>query len=478
MNNASRRIAAERRRSLWQLSLFVLVFAHCSLLTGVSGDATVDDDVGLGIVAGSPFRTVGHAPDNETAVVLGVHALLAPCRSGSTMLFDFATHTLAPALRGDDDQPSESESESDDGGGGGARRAATVFIIRGEANIRRESALAARGALQPAGSGGRDDPADVRMVMTQLEMVWGLHREPEVSSLLVDAITTDATTDATIDVTATAEGRPPSPSRPQWPPPQARRRVGYFLLLRDPVARAVSEWRYFAVARREPRHPSAPLATAALGGGEHAPGPPTVVPLLRYAQNRSNYALRFLTRTAVPAEELPYPAAAAARTAAASTASDGDDNVDNGGAPRRSFGRGCSLRRSHCASLTAFDASVSAFHERQRRGEEGDAAGADDGDPGDTDDAVDCHLEYHAEEAARYSCALSDDAQPHARLVATLATLAEPGRLARLFVAVGVVERAAESLVRAECARRLASIFTPLLSSCSPFFISHVAVAD
>ena len=162
----------------------------------------------------------------------------------------------------------------------------TVYVAMGEPNTGRELALAA---------------AEHVTLLTQAELAWGIHAEPEL------------------------QNRPTS----------------YFLLLRDPISRLLSDfvaWRDEPPTSLRARHP---LAVKAKKG------------IRAFAEATANYHLRFL----------------------------GNDTR-------------CAPRRSACASLTSFDQSL-----KRANAPRSPLSSAVATQP--------CHLDYGAEDARVFSCALA-----------------------------------------------------------------------
>jgi len=286
-------------------------------------------------------ETVRIAPPRAQAPCLGLQVVLALCRGGAATVGAFQRDVLAPALqRG---APAKACSLSDAPppplksgpaiAGSSILKAATldafkrkqkpdrrVYVAMGEPNTRRELALAA---------------AEHVTLVTQAELSWGIHAEPEL------------------------EHRPTS----------------YFLLLRDPISRLLSDyvaWRDEPPTSLRARHP---LAVKAKKG------------IRAFAAATSNYHLRFL----------------------------GNDTR-------------CMPRRSACASLPSFDQSLKRANTERS--------------PLSAVSTLPCHLDYGAEDARVFSCAL---ATPETILREHLAYV--KSNIGSLYFAVGLHERLGESMV-------------------------------
>ena len=295
-------------------------------------------------------ETVRIAPPRPVAPCLGVQVVLGFCRGGAATVGAFQRDVLAPALQRsvpaaacslNDAPPVQSKGGPSIAGSsilksnaldafkrGSLSKDRTVYVAMGEPNTRRELALAA---------------AEHVTLLTQAELAWGIHAEPEL------------------------QHRPTS----------------YFLLLRDPISRLLSDyvaWRDEPPTSLRARHP---LAVKAKKG------------IRAFAEATANYHLRFL----------------------------GNDTR-------------CAPRRSACASLTSFDQSL-----KRANAPRSPLSSAVATQP--------CHLDYGAEDARVFSCAL---ATPENILREHLAYVKR--NVHSLYFAVGLHERLAESMVLWRAAAR------------------------
>ena len=295
-------------------------------------------------------ETVRIAPPRPVAPCLGVQVVLGFCRGGAATVGAFQRDVLAPALQRsvpaaacslNDAPPVQSKGGPSIAGSsilksnaldafkrGTLSKDRTVYVAMGEPNTRRELALAA---------------AEHVTLLTQAELAWGIHAEPEL------------------------QNRPTS----------------YFLLLRDPISRLLSDfvaWRDEPPTSLRARHP---LAVKAKKG------------IRAFAEATANYHLRFL----------------------------GNDTR-------------CAPRRSACASLTSFDQSL-----KRANAPRSPLSSAVATQP--------CHLDYGAEDARVFSCAL---ATPENILREHLAYVKR--NVHSLYFAVGLHERLAESMVLWRAAAR------------------------
>ena len=172
-------------------------------------------------------ETVRIAPPRPVAPCLGVQVVLGFCRGGAATVGAFQRDVLAPALQRsvpaaacslNDAPPVQSKGGPAIAGSsilksnaldafkrGALQKDRTVYVAMGEPNTRRELALAA---------------AEHVTLLTQAELAWGIHAEPEL------------------------QHRPTS----------------YFLLLRDPISRLLSDyvaWRDEPPTSLRARHPLA-----------------------------------------------------------------------------------------------------------------------------------------------------------------------------------------------------------------------------